>query len=80
MPYRAIGKDNLPGPVTTCPKQAAREFFAAYPSRKLCNVFAGHYVAGEFRPLHWQPGQPIPHWRNVARRTIERMGARNVPA
>ena len=76
MAFRAIGKGNIPGPVTTCPKQAAREFFAAYPLRRKCHVFAGSHAAGRFVADSYKPGEPIPAWRDVTRQTIEAMGAR----
>lgn len=77
MIYRATAcGDNAPGPVTICPKQAAREFFATYPLRKKCHVWAGHYVNGEFRPLHWRPGLPRPVWPDICRANIETMGER----
>lgn len=76
MVYRAIGKGNVPGPVTVCPKQAAREFFAAYPLRRKCNVFAGSHAAGRFVAATYKPGEPIPAWRDVTRQTIERIEGR----
>jgi hypothetical protein len=76
MAFRAIGKGDIPGPVTTCPKQAAREFFAAYPARRVCHVIAGSHAAGAFIPAKYEPGRPGQFWRDVTRRTIDAMGAR----
>ncbi len=80
MPYRAISKDNLPGPVTTCPKQAAREFFAAYPTKRICSVISGTHATGRFIAAPYVPGNPPEHWRNVTRSTIETMGRINALA
>lgn len=75
MVYRAI-RGNLAGPVTVCPKQAAREFFAAFPLRRKCCIISGTHAAGSFIPAPYEPGRPPEHYAEITRGNIETIGAR----